>query len=172
MVAELLDDLRRLVADADKAGEGWTSYVCGRAIIEIERLKLLIRCETIEPPSDVTDDCTTELAVELAQAKAEIELLKNELTDMEDCKEALRQLGRYCGCDHCESSDERRVQVRHIKEAFAKRLTEIKRLQSELLFVAAESEKQDDEIERLRSELSQRNTDAKSTTLQPDTRTD
>ena len=46
---------------------------------EIERLRLLIRCETIQPPADVTDDCTTELAVELAEAKAEIERLKEQL---------------------------------------------------------------------------------------------
>lgn len=35
---ELLDDLRRLVADSDKAGEGWASDVCGKAIAEIEQL--------------------------------------------------------------------------------------------------------------------------------------
>ena len=49
------------------------------AATEIERLRLLIRCETIQPPSDVTDDCTTELAVELAQAKAESERLRSAL---------------------------------------------------------------------------------------------
>lgn len=46
---------------------------------KIERLRRLIRCETIEPPADVTDDCTTELAVELAGAKAENERLRAEI---------------------------------------------------------------------------------------------
>jgi len=47
---------------------------------EIERLRAVIRCEQIEPPADVTDDQTTELAVQLAYAKAEIEQLR-ELND-------------------------------------------------------------------------------------------
>lgn len=42
MSIELMDDLRRLVADADKAGEGWASDVCGKAIAEIARLKSIV----------------------------------------------------------------------------------------------------------------------------------
>lgn len=36
-----------------------------------DRLRRLVRCETIQPPADVTDDQTTELAVELAYLKEE-----------------------------------------------------------------------------------------------------
>jgi len=57
---------------------------------EIGRLRRLIRCEQIEPPADVTDDQTTELAVDLAEAKVEIERLRVELADLLD--EAFRQV--------------------------------------------------------------------------------
>lgn len=46
---------------------------------ELERLRKLIRCEQIEPPFDVADDMTTELAVALAYAKCEVERLRDEL---------------------------------------------------------------------------------------------
>jgi hypothetical protein len=46
---------------------------------EISRLRTLIRCETIQPPADITDDLTTELVVENAGLVAEISALKERL---------------------------------------------------------------------------------------------
>lgn len=43
---------------------------------------------------------------------------RDKLLSLEDCREHLRTLGRYCGCDHVDSPDERLQQVRHIEEAF------------------------------------------------------
>lgn len=53
-----------------------------------------------------------------------------ELDDLRDCKELLRDLGRHCGCDHVESSDERSVQVQHIEEAFDKQADKIATLET------------------------------------------
>ena len=46
--------------------------------LEAERtkLRLLIRCEQIVPPFDVTDDMTTEFSVELAELQEEVAKLK------------------------------------------------------------------------------------------------
>ena len=69
----------------DKCGEVDYECICDQEYArihqleaEIERLRTLIRCEQIEPPADATDDQTTELAVDLAEAKAEIDRLRAE----------------------------------------------------------------------------------------------
>lgn len=54
----------------------------------------------------------------LAAAEAETQRLRDDVADLEDCREHLRRLGEISGCDHCDSSDERSVQVSHIKRAF------------------------------------------------------
>ncbi len=46
------------------------------------KLRKLIRCEQIEPPFDVADDCTTQFAVELAYAKERIATLEAALRDV------------------------------------------------------------------------------------------
>ena len=66
-----------------------------------------------------------------AKKTVEIARLKDEIADLKDCKDSLRDLGDYCGCDHCESPDERHVQVRHIKEEFSKSEIEILQLRAE-----------------------------------------
>lgn len=48
----------------------------------------------------------------------ELEQANSEIGDLEDCRESLRRLGEYCGCDHVESPDDRRLQEQHIHEAF------------------------------------------------------
>lgn len=53
---------------------------------EIERLRKLVRCETIQPPYDVGDDCTTELAVELAEANRKLKLLRKVVSCLHDKK--------------------------------------------------------------------------------------
>lgn len=40
----------------------------------------------------------------------------DQVTDLIDCKEHLRKLGAYCGCDHVDSADERMQQRHHIEE--------------------------------------------------------
>ena len=67
------------------------------------------------------------LTADLAAAKAENERLVEiarkcqlEAGELSDCKEALRDLGRHCGCDHVNGPDERRSQAMHIHEAFEK----------------------------------------------------
>jgi carbon storage regulator len=45
--------------------------------------------------------------------------LQDEINDLLDCKEHLRQIGQeICGCEHVESPDERAQQTHHIIEAF------------------------------------------------------
>ena len=63
---DLVERLRKVTAN---------SLLCREAATEIERLRRVVRCEQIKPPHDVADDLTTELAVELAYAKQEIEEL-------------------------------------------------------------------------------------------------
>ena len=72
----------------DKCGEVDYECICDQEYArihqleaEIERLRTLIRCEQIEPPADATDDQTTELAVDLAEAKAEIDRLRAALRE-------------------------------------------------------------------------------------------
>jgi hypothetical protein len=50
--------------------------------------------------------------------------LRDEVADLVDCREHLRQLGKISGCNHVESSDERSTQVRHIEQAFDRLDTE------------------------------------------------
>lgn len=47
-----------------------------------------------------------------------IEHLRDDVKDLEDCRELLRRLGQLCGCDHVDGADERLVQVQHIEEEF------------------------------------------------------
>ena len=47
--------------------------------------------------------------------------LQDEICDLTDCREHLRQLGqKLCGCDHVENADERTEQTRHILEIIRK----------------------------------------------------
>ena len=75
---------------------------------------------------------------QLEQLRADVQILtksrdhcRDEMYELEDCRQALRDLGLYCGCDHVESADERRVQVRHIREAFERQREEIERVRDE-----------------------------------------
>lgn len=55
---------------------------------------------------------------DIARLRREVEKWRDEANELEDCREALRRLGHFCGCDHVESADEREQQERHIEEAF------------------------------------------------------
>jgi len=72
---ELKDQIQRELNEHGRAA-------CGRYVqmlldevdglqSERDHLRRLVRCETIQPPADVTDDQTTELAVELAYMRDE-----------------------------------------------------------------------------------------------------
>jgi hypothetical protein len=50
-------------------------------------------------------------------AKAEAQRLRDEVADLEDCRNCLLQLGGISGCDHIASADERRQLVRCVEEA-------------------------------------------------------
>ena len=58
--------------------------------------------------------------------------LRDEVADLKDCREHLRRLGEISGCDHCDSSDERSVQVSHIKRAFDRLATDNDELRQKL----------------------------------------
>jgi carbon storage regulator len=74
-----------------------------------------------------------------SNAERMIAVQQDEIVDLTDCKEHLRQLGQeLCGCDHVESPDERAQQIKHILETVRKLADnnleyqqEITRLQSE-----------------------------------------
>ena len=55
---------------------------------------------------------------EICSLQIQNDQLQDDVNDLLDCKEHLRQLGQICGCDHVESSDERAQQVHHILEIF------------------------------------------------------
>jgi hypothetical protein len=67
---------------------------------EVEGLRAIIRGEQTQPPFDVTDDQTTELAVKLAEAQNEIARLRHALVEatagrleaLEKANEAIKQL--------------------------------------------------------------------------------
>lgn len=59
-----------------------------------------------------------ELTQENAKLRSSLDAAHAAIGDLEDCRESLRKLGEYCGCDHVDSPDERQMQVRHIREAF------------------------------------------------------
>lgn len=87
----------------------WQRQLAARCVEEIERLR-----------NDASYECAAEWRDKFRAVSAELERTRDEIADLEDCRERLRELGHYCGCDHVESSDERGVQVRHIREAFAR----------------------------------------------------
>lgn len=60
----------------------------------------------------------TRLRDENAMLMAEMSKVSTELESLEDCRESLRSLGEYCGCDHVDSPDDRQLQVQHIHDAF------------------------------------------------------
>jgi len=69
----------------------------------------------------------------LAADKAKLERVQIELSDLEDCRQALRDLAKYCGCadvDLAYLADEAYWQARHIERAFDKQASEIERLRT------------------------------------------
>ena len=60
----------------------------------------------------------------------DIQAVLAEVSELEDCKERLRELGKFCGCDHVESKDCREQQARHVEEAFEKLQDDNRRLRS------------------------------------------
>lgn len=83
------------------------------------------------------------LSQENAKLRRELEQANAEIGDLEDCRESLRRLGEYCGCDHVEDPDERSMQVRHIHEAFCT-------LQQQLATARDENEQNLERINRWR----------------------
>lgn len=59
-----------------------------------------------------------------------VQSLNETQCELEDCKQLLRELGRFCGCDHVESPDDREQQTRHIEEAFENLKDENRRLRT------------------------------------------
>jgi hypothetical protein len=85
---ELKDQIQRELNEHGRAA-------CGRYVqmlldevdglqSERDHLRRLVRCETIQPPADVTDDQTTELAVELAYMREERDRLAAEVTQLQE----------------------------------------------------------------------------------------
>lgn len=107
----------------------------------IERIELWLTLHS----ADCNDDDVADLLVnaqdelarmdqENARLRRELELANAEIGDLEDCRESLRRLGKYCGCDHVECADERQKQVQHIHEAFDAKDQEIARLRKYAAF--------------------------------------
>jgi hypothetical protein len=72
---------------------------------------------------------------EIEQLREMLRVVTDERDALEDCKEHLRRLGEFCGCDHVESPDEREVQVRHIEEKFEELKDELHALREESRWV-------------------------------------
>ena len=54
---------------------------------------------------------------EIKELRQQLATVAQERDDLEDCREALRELGRICGCDHCASKDDLAMKVAHIQQA-------------------------------------------------------
>jgi hypothetical protein len=69
---------------------------------ENKKLRLLIRCESIEPPFDVSDDMTTQFAVDNAELKLEVEKLHEEIKEQATVITGLQKVveGMKC-CGNC-----------------------------------------------------------------------
>lgn len=81
------------------AGWMWTAQTA-----EIERLTNVVR----------------DREKRLVTAEIVNQRLRDEVSDLKDCREHLRRLGEIPGCDHVDSPDERGRQVLHIETAFRK----------------------------------------------------
>jgi hypothetical protein len=82
-----------------------------------------------DPPIDNGPSSVDEMAAMLQGQQSKIKQLLNDVHDLEDCREALRELGEYCGCDHVMCPDERMLQVQHIRESFDARDAKLWQLQ-------------------------------------------
>ena len=128
---KLLNEIVKLEADRDewkREAESNGQHEL-RMVEERDAIKLAVRFEETTGESEpiTLPEWCRRLTAENATLRAEVERLRtdfrevsNQLADLEDCRERLRDLGRWCGCDHVESSDERSTQAQHIHEAFEK----------------------------------------------------